>query len=346
MIEGHGDDGWEYAAALRADFSSNVFYGALDSGLREHLRGRIDGVTHYPEAGAVSLQHAAAAAWGVDRESVLVTNGVTEAIYLIAQAYRDGLRGGLPRRACIVGPTFAEYEDACVMQGMEVERVGWEEWLTADISGLVFVCNPNNPTGRAMAAEELAALADRWPAALFVVDESYIEFTRATRSVLHLRRPNMLLLRSLTKSCRIPGLRVGFLIGEAERVARIAACKMPWSVNRLAIEAGCYIFQHPLDFVVPVESLLQETSEWRRALVAATGWRVGDSDTHYFLMETPAAFTAAQLKMHLVAQCGLLIRDAANFKGLGPHHFRVACQTSEQNQLLTKALCKCSRAGI
>jgi threonine-phosphate decarboxylase len=73
---------------------------------------------------------------------------------------------------------------------------------------------------------------------------------------------------------------------------------------------------------------------------------VWDSDTHYFLMETPAAVTAARLKGHLVSRYGLLIRDAANFKGLGPHHFRVACQAPEQNSLLTKALLECSRDGI
>jgi len=121
---------------------------------------------------------------------------------------------------------------------------------------------------------------------------------------------------------------------------------MPWSVNRLAIEAGLYIFQHRENFVVPVESLLAAAAGWRRELAEATGWRVWDSDTHYFLMETPALYTAAQLKQHLVSRYGLLIRDAANFKGLGPHHFRVACQAPEQNLLLTNALRQWSRDGI
>jgi threonine-phosphate decarboxylase len=214
------------------------------------------------------------------------------------------------------------------------------------VEGLLFVCSPNNPTGRALAVEELLGLADRSPSGLVVVDESYIEFTGATAGILGYRRPNVLVLRSLTKSCRIPGLRVGFLIGEEAIVRQVGTCKMPWSVNRLAIEAGLYIFSHREDFVVPVGPLLAATAEWRRELAAATGWRVGDTDTHYFLMETPLKFTAAQLKGHLVSQYGLLIRDAANFKGLGPQHFRVACQSPEQNQLLIQALRECSRAGI
>lgn len=343
MIEGHGDDGWKYTTALRADFSSNVYYGGLHAGLREHLRGMVDSVTHYPEAGAVTLQHAAAAAFSVERGSVLVTNGATEAIYLIAQAFR----GKFPdRRVSIVAPTFSEYEDACVLQGMEVQRISWQELVAGPPEGLVFICNPNNPTGEACAVKELVRSAERLVNTLFVVDESYIEFTRATESVLGLRQYNVMTLRSLTKSCRIPGLRVGFLVGWEPVVRELRKYKMPWSVNRLAIEAGLYIFQHNEDFVVPVESLLTATTEWRRELAAATGWRVWDSDTHYFLMETPGAFTAAQLKGHLVSRFGLLIRDAANFKGLGPHHFRVACQAAEQNSLLIKALLECSHGGI
>lgn len=339
MIEGHGDDGWRYRTPLKADFSSNVFYGGLDTGLREHLSGVIDGVTHYPEAGAASLQTAAAAAYGVQPGSVLVTNGATEAIYLVAQAFRE-----LP--ATVVAPTFAEYADACMIQGMLVRHRAWEDLMQSPVTGLIFICNPNNPTGRALPAAELLSLADGCPAAIFVIDESYIDFTRATESVSTAHRPNLLVLKSLTKSCRIPGLRVGFLLGDPALIARVAHYKMPWSVNRLALEAGEYIFQHANDFSVPVVSLLAATTEWRRQLAAATGWRVGETDTHYFLMETPAAFTAAQLKTNLITRYGLLIRDAANFKGLGPHHFRVACQSPEQNRLLTEALRECSRTGI
>ena len=179
-----------------------------------------------------------------------------------------------------------------------------------------------------------------------MVDESYIEFSPLAKSVLHLRQYPVLILRSLTKSCRIPGLRVGFVIGHESVIRQLRKCKMPWSVNRLAIEAALYIFRHRDTFTVPVTSLLAATAEWRRELAEATGWKVWDTDTHYFLLETPASFTAAQLKLHLVSNHGLLIRDAANFKGLGPHHFRVACQSPEQNQLLTQALRECSRTGI
>src|ERR1700753_402892 len=142
MIEGHGDDAWKYATAIRADFSSNVLYGGVDHGLLSHLQIKLADVTHYPEAGAQSLQRVAAAIYSVEEEMVLVTNGVTEAIYLIAQAFRE-------RPAVIYTPAFAEYEDACKVQGMKVSFRDGEDLRGGGFAdgGIVFLCNPNNPTG-------------------------------------------------------------------------------------------------------------------------------------------------------------------------------------------------------
>ena len=344
MIEGHGDDAYRYKNPIRADFSSNVLYGPLDAGLRAHLQEKVGTVTHYPEASAQSLQAVAAEAYGVASDQVLVTNGVTEAIYLAAQAFRH------LKTATILTPTFAEYEDACLLHGLGIHLLS-RDGLTPDTrlpDGLVFLCQPNNPTGAALSSDHLHRLLHGHPDAVFVIDESYIEFTQAATSLLPHRgdHPNVLVLRSLTKSCRIPGLRIGFAIGHRSLVSRLREYKMPWSVNRLAIEAGLYVFGHPQQFCPPLRQLLADTAAWRAELRSATGWRVYDTDTHYFLVETPAAFTAAALKLHLISRHGLLIRDAANFKGLTPCHFRIACQSPEDNRLLTEALRECNRTGL
>lgn len=344
MIEGHGDDACHYKAAIRADFSSNVFYGELDSGLKAHLQQKIETVTHYPEAGAWDLQVLAAETSGVTPDQVLVTNGVTEAIYLVAQAFKKEAPA-----AVVAGPTFVEYRDACRLNGIRIIFTEWKDIKEHgyDLAGLFFICNPNNPTGEAMAVERLHRLLANNPGTLFVIDESYIEFTLATESMIpYLNRyPNALVLRSLTKSCRIPGLRVGFAIGSPEKIRQLRQFRMPWSVNRLAIEAGLYIFRHRQSFIVPVRQLLAATAIWQEQLEKATGWTCFGTDTHYFLMETPENYTAAGLKEHLITRYGLLIRDAANF-GLNPRYFRVACQSPGHNQFLTEALYTCARTGL
>ncbi len=342
MLDGHGDDVWKYGV-IRANFSSNVLYGPLNAGLQRHLQERITTVANYPEVDGRTVQAAAAAAYGVLTDQVLVTNGATEAIYLAAQAFSGG-------SATILTPTFSEYEDACRLFGLQVRLQSWETVEDEDLfsTDLVFLCNPNNPTGLVFPLDRLKGLLEGNPQSLFVIDESYIEFTNATDSLLNslADHPNALVLRSLTKSCRIPGLRIGFVMGQPARITFLRRLKMPWSVNQLALEAASYIFRHPRELVVEISSLLEATAGWRRELQSATGWRVYDTDTHYFLMETPAAFTAAELKLHLINKHGFLIRDAANFRGLTPFHFRVACQSSAENQLLTGALYQCSQTGL
>jgi len=340
MLEGHGDDIWKYRD-IRANFSSNVLFGSLNPGLQTHLQDRIATVTHYPEVDAGTVQAAAAKAYGVLTDGVLVTNGATEAIYLAAQAFFGG-------SVTIFTPAFAEYEDACRLSGLQVRLQNWEMVKDNDMfsTDLVFLCNPNNPTGLALPLERIQRLLDGNPDSLFVIDESYIEFTTTTASLLDslADHPNALVLRSLTKSCRIPGLRIGFVLGQPKRIALLRRLKMPWSVNQLALEAASYIFSHAQE--LDISLLLDATAGWQRELQLATGWRVHPTDTHYFLMETPATFTAAELKSYLINNHGLLIRDAANFRGLTPHHFRVACQSSIENQLLTEALFQCSKTGL
>lgn len=336
MIHGHGDDAWKYDCNIKANFSSNVLYGPLDNGLHAHLQRALGEVTHYPETGAQSLRKAAANAYGVEEGRVLVTNGVTEAIYLIAQTFRG-------REAVIYTPAFAEYEDACVAHGLKITFRHWEELRSGKLpkNGLVFLCNPNNPTGRTVVLKTF----HEYPDALFVVDESYFEFAPSAKSVLECGYSNVLVLRSLTKSCRIPGLRVGFVLGAEALITQLSVGKMPWSVNRLAIEAGLYIFAHPRQFTVPVRKLAAETLAWQEELRAATAWNVWNTETHYFLIGTPPEWPARALKERLVERFGLLVRDASNFQNLGPNIIRVACQSPEHNRLLTEALGECARAG-
>ncbi|HEY6899886.1 MAG TPA: aminotransferase class I/II-fold pyridoxal phosphate-dependent enzyme [Puia sp.] len=341
MLEGHGDDGWKYKRPLRANFSSNVLFGALDAGLAAHLQERVATVTHYPEVDARTVAAEAAFAYGVSPEQVLVTNGATEAIYLAAQLKLGG-------SATIFTPSFAEYEDACRLHGLQVRLQAWDRMEAGDVlaTDLVFICNPNNPTGRALPLARLEGMLRDNAGSLFVVDESYIEFTMETSSLLSLldSYPNALVLRSLTKSCRIPGLRIGSIVGQVRVIEMMGRLKMPWSVNQLALEAARYIFKHKASFRVGVEELLKATAAWRKELGEATGWKIHETDTHYFLMETPMG--AARLKQWLVEEEGLLIRDASNFRGLGPQHFRVACQGPEENQLLTDALRRCIQTGL
>lgn len=330
MIEGHGDDIYRYGP-IRANFSSNVYAHVSHDSLNGHLFRQMACIRTYPEPEPYTLERELAARYHVAPENVCVTNGATEAIYLIAQAYRGS-------RSAILMPTFSEYADACRLHAHEVQSVFTLDALPGGTS-LVWLCNPNNPTGEVRAADRLRRLIQDHPHKLFVIDQSYEAFT--LKEVLGVGEtavlPNVLLLHSMTKRFAVPGLRLGYLTGHEALLEKLRRFRMPWSVNALAIEAGTYLLQHVSAYQLDLESLLAERRRVACELERLGGMEVWPSDTHYMLIRLRSG-KASALKEWLADTHGLLIRDASNFEGLDEGFFRIAVQTPEENNLLIAAI--------
>jgi len=241
----------------------------------------------------------------------------------------------------VLTPAFAEYEDACRLHGHKLHFLAWKDLGTTQTlaSDLVFICNPNNPTGSVLAPGLLPALLAQNPATVFVLDEAFIEFTTSIESAIPLLAifDNLLILRSLTKAYAIPGLRLGYVVAPAALVARLSRHKAPWAVNALAVAAGHYLFENYAQVQLPLAQLLADKVALAAALVQNPGLDILPSHTHYFLARTRRG-TAAALKSWLLDQHGLLIRDASNFRGLTPAHFRLGTRHPSDNQLLIEAL--------
>lgn len=334
MILGHGDDGYLHNDAIKANFSSNVFYEGLPRGLRDHLSQHWDKITRYPEANAESLQKELANWHQLQAQQILVTNGATEAFYLIAHFLQK-------KSATIIIPSFAEYEDACRVHAIPLDFIEWSavNETTRFSTQAVFFGNPNNPTGLIFHKKMLHSLLENNPKTLFVIDEAYIDFTANKISMINEINsfPNLLIVKSLTKTYSIPGLRLGYIISQKQNIQAIQLAKMPWSVNTMAIEAGKFIVENATDIALPLETLLADTSDFISALQQIENIEVYPTTTNFFLCQTKVK-TASKLKEYLLKEHQLLIRDASNFKGLSPQHFRVATQTSVQNQLLIDAI--------
>ena len=338
MLRGHGDDAYRYGDRIRSNFSSNVWYGADLSGLWRHLSGALERLSSYPEPDAVSLAERLAGHWEIDTGSVCVTNGATEAFYLIAQAW-----GG--RHSVIVTPSFSEYEDACTLHGHRMTFVSLDELLDGTVSlageGLVWLCNPNNPDGRTVAPERLCRLIEAHPERVFVVDHSYAAFTR--RPLLSVQQAcgfeNVVLVHSMTKQYAVAGLRLGYLTAHPALIRRIAMHRMPWSVNALAVEAGLYLLAHAGDFELPLEEYLQEAERFRQAVGAIPGVETLPSDCHFFT-GVLARGRSADLKEYLAREEGILIRDASNFRRYGEGHFRLAAQRPAENDRCVQAIAR------
>ncbi len=320
MIEGHGDDLYRYDN-IKMNFSSNIYNGTDMSELEAFLSGRLDTIRSYPEPSATSLEQMIAADCGIAPDEVLVTSGAVDAIYLIAQVYRH-------KDTCrIMRPTFREYEDACRVFGYREQ----------DDGDLCWVCNPNNPTGSVLTASEVMALARCHR--LLVVDQSYEDYTMAPLlcPADAVKPGNIILLHSMTKRYAVPGLRLGYVTAPAGIISCLRAQYRPWAINALSLEAGKWLVERGRTAIPDLNSYLAETGRLRRALDAIDPIGTMETGTNFFLCTIQGA-TARELKEYLAREHGILIRDASNFTGLTPHHFRIATQSPAQNDALVTAI--------
>lgn len=331
MIEGHGDELYKYGKKIVSNFSSNVYNRIDHSGLYQRLNERLSTICSYPEPMPYSLESEIARRYSLTPRQVCVTNGATEAIYLIAQVFQG-------RISAVLGPTFSEYADACRVHRHKVKPFYSLDALPEDAE-LVWICNPNNPTGEVRNKEDLKALVDSHPDKLFIFDQSYEYFT--LKSLLGIKEaasfPNVILLHSMTKQYAIPGLRVGYFTASEGLTDDVRCRRMPWSVNSLAIEAAKYLLEEGDGISADIPQLLAERERLTNLLLATGMLEIWPTDTHYMLIKLRMG-KAAALKDFLAVNHGILIRDASNFEGLDERFFRIAMQTPEENDKLVKAI--------
>jgi threonine-phosphate decarboxylase len=337
----HGDRDSAEAPGL-LDFSVTLNPLGPPPSVLEALRRGLGAVTRYPDPECRELTERLAARHPCLPEQVLVGNGANELIYLVTRAVR-------PRRIAIVAPTYTEYLRAALAAGAEVTH-----WLAAgedfrvapfDPEGaeLVWLCHPNNPTGRLWPAEALPAWVAAHPRTLFAVDEAFLPLTLdKTEEGASLigqtgRLPNLIVLRSLTKCYALAGLRLGYAVASAEWAERLRAQAVPWSVNALAQVAGVAALAD--------ETFHRATRAWLDAEVPAFLRRLAALGASLRPLPTGTSFvlvrleglTAAQLVVRL-RERGVVVRDASNFVGLDGHFVRIAARTAEDNERLLEAL--------
>ena len=320
------------------DFSVNANpYGPSPRVRQTVTRAAIE---QYPDSGCRALAERLAARHGVAPEQVLVGNGSTELIRLLALAYLDA---GDP--CLILEPTFGEYRAAAGLAGARISALyaGPTSGFCPDLDAcvrlarevrprLTYLCNPNNPTGTYLPRAAVEALAEACTGGLLAIDQAYLPFVAdpwPTEPLL--AAGNVVLLHSMTKAEALAGLRLGYLLGPERIVRLLRTVQGPWSVNALAQAAGLAA----LEDTAYLKETVAATVQHREALarhIAALGLPVLPTATHYFLVEVgdAAAWKQALLERRI------LVRDCASF-GL-PGYLRIAARRPEENALLVEAL--------
>jgi len=315
------------------DFSVNSNpYGPSQQVRKALIRVPLD---RYPDRESLALRRALADHDGVALDQVVVGNGTAELLWLTAMAF---LRPG--DRVLIVGPTFGEYDRASHLMGAQVEC-----WIARPEAGfrvdpedvqrhlhrleprLVFVCNPNNPTGTTLELDVIASWVAAHPGTLFVVDEAYLAFAPGLSSSLTIGAPNLLVLRSMTKDHALAGLRLGYALAPRRLVEALARVRPPWNVNALAQAAGLAALSD-LRHLQRTLGALRQARDRLMAGLRRCGLDPLPTDVNFFLVE---AKDGAVFRRRLL-QRGILVRDCASF-GL-PAYVRIATRRPDENARL------------
>jgi len=353
MLTGHGGNVYELAretgcAPLEiTDMSSNVNPIGPPPGLLKYLSDNLNSATLLPEVDGRSIINAFSENYGVAPENILVANGTTQFIYTIPL-------GVSSRKALIIGPTYADYKDACIMHNVEYEYLITDEskkfaldihQINKKIKGFdtVFICNPNNPTGTIIQADKLRSLVMSHPDVTFVIDESYLPFVvnGENESMAPSMEENVIVLNSMSKIFKIPGLRIGFLISSKSVIQRLRRYALPWSVNSLAALSVKYVMENNVlidDFIEKTQIFLErEKRLFCEVIEEKTKIKLFPGKASFILARLPGELTSDMVCNYL-AEKRILIRDCANFTGLSDKFIRVSLKTEELNNILARLL--------
>ncbi|MCM1258686.1 MAG: aminotransferase class I/II-fold pyridoxal phosphate-dependent enzyme [Roseburia sp.] len=340
MKQRHGGDIYHHPKAM--DFSTNVNPYGPPKGVMDEIKKSVWKINTYPDPDCRDLRKALEEKLGVPGNQIILGNGSADLMFALCQAVK-------PEKALIPLPSFLEYQRALLAVDCKVMtyktrkeegfslRKDFVDAIGEDMD-IVFLCNPNNPTGNVIEHNLLIDILKKCQETdtYLVVDECFNEFISGARkhTLLPLVEKNekLLIIKAFTKLYGIPGIRLGYIItGDEALPGKIKKVTQPWGISVLAQAAGLAALKGDA-FVA--ESLSNIEKEKRRMIIAM-------SKAGYLIYESAANFIFFEGEEDLAEIClnrGILIRDCSSFAGLSEGYFRVCVRTRWENEKLLKVL--------
>ncbi|MBN2406405.1 MAG: threonine-phosphate decarboxylase [Elusimicrobia bacterium] len=331
------------------DFSSNINPAGLPRSARRIIAGSLKKIKSYPDPESSSLKKTISLCAGLNEENILVGNGSIQLIYLAVAALK-------PARALIPVPAFTEYRAACELYGV---KYGLIESGRADFrhdtgsiarqvseNDMLFLCNPNNPTGTLLEKKELERLLAECAGknAVVVLDEAFIDFTGSPGDNTMMDKvrdfPNLVILRSFTKFFAIPGLRIGYLAADRGIVERIGRFRYPWSVNRIAQDVTERFLGDRGYMRRSRRYVLAQRERMYEDLGGIKGIHVFKPEANYLFFRIDSEKMDSARMRDLLGKKRILIRDCSDFDGLDKRYARVAVKRRSENRKLAAEIRK------
>ena len=340
----HGGDVYSYAEAcgcMPLDLSANINPFGIPETVKQAMHRAVEDCTRYPDPFCRAARRAIGAAEGVCPDWIYCGNGAADVLDRLAAVLR-------PKTALLTAPTFAEYERT--LAGADVrfhllhedEGFAVTERILSDMApeiDAVYLCNPNNPTGRTIEPPLLHRIVEKCAeySSWLIVDECFQDFltdgTRHTLKDLLADCPKLVLLRAYTKMYAVPGVRFGWcMTANTELIEGLYRAGQPWNVSVIAQACAAAAAQENAFAEQTAARIAQERTYLAEEL-GHRGMTVFPSEANFLLFRSQDT----ELREKLAA-CGVLIRSCANYRGLGAGFYRTAVKTRGETAWLLAAL--------
>ncbi len=335
----HGGD--VYDGEIQLDFSANTNPYGTPQGVLDAITAALPRVHQYPDPYCRELVKTISEFESAPKDWILCGSGAAELIYSYCEALRPG-------RAMELAPTFSEYSLALERVGCQVERYSLKKEnyfsLTEDFlpalersrPDVLFLCNPNNPTGQVIGLpllEKILDVCEEQGTCLFV-DECFLDLSDDGVSLKsHLgEHPNLFILKAFTKSYGMAGVRLGYcLCAQGQLLEEMSHTVQPWNVSTLAQSAGVAAL-HERAFLQRTRALIPVERQWLQSQLEALGFWVCPSKANYLL------FQGSQDLWEQLRKQGIAIRSCGNYHGLGTGWYRIAVRLHGENECLIRAM--------
>ena len=339
----HGGNAiYERGKSAVIDLSANINPLGIPENVRDAIIGEIPNCVRYPDSFSNELRARIAEFEDTTSDRILCANGASDIIFRLPRALRS-------RKVMIAAPTFSDYERSARSSGSEVTRHtlsalrgfnmddSYIEAVWNEKPDLVYVCNPNNPTGTLTEAGLIKKLLDccRRMDAWAAVDECFLDFTENageyTSKVYIEQYPNLVILKAFTKIFSLPGIRLGYAICNNKRlIDGLYYNGADWPVSNLAQAAGIAALSGAKRFIKETAAYVSTERAKIKKELARLGYKVFESMANYVFIQNPYSF---DLREELDKKA-VRIRSCGNFHGLDESYCRIAVSTKENNDVL------------
>lgn len=323
------------------DFSANLNPLGMPENVRKELTRTVGDWQRYPDPHCTELTKRLSERLCVTPESIACGNGAADLIYRIISAVR-------PKKALIAAPCFSEYRKALDEASAQTEEYflneerefALDEGLIDVVSrrlgegDMLILASPNNPTGLVILDELLRGICAECERrrVLFLCDECFLEFAENAVSVREFLNPYVISLSAFTKTYALAGLRPGYAVFGDERLCDTVRRRgQYWSVSSPAQTAGIAALESG-DYLERSRRLIAEQRELLSKRLSELGIKVFHSDANFLLFKSEIPLYES------LRECGIIIRQCANFSGLDERFYRIAVRTPSENEKLIGAL--------